>query len=255
MAGTPNTLGWAGAGAGAALGGEAADGAKGWLSWPWTKTKAAFPGGPSPWLVAGWPSTEVLEAADGAGAWLEEVLLPHRLAVVTEEGTPLCSRVKAGFGGSVVEASLVSDWCWRDINLFVSATRSKALWSWAEDDLFVFLAIPKGEWMSSQLKTKNPAWSAGAAELGSPNLVGVVAAATSAGSAFDATPDKAALSWEAVFDEAFLNGDLNWNPVHAVEEFPKPLNFKPSDTELKVLPVVERDDPKVEEEEEAPPSE
>lgn len=66
----------------------AADGAGGWLSWLWPKTKAAFAGGPSPELVAGWPNTKVLEAAEGAGAgaWLEAALLPNRLWAVMEEG-------------------------------------------------------------------------------------------------------------------------------------------------------------------------
>lgn len=46
----------------------AADGAGGWLSWLWPKTKAALAGGASAEVAAGWPNTKALGAAEGAGA-------------------------------------------------------------------------------------------------------------------------------------------------------------------------------------------
>lgn len=106
----PKMNGWAGVGAGVEFRG-AAEGAEGWLSWFWPKTKAALAAGASFEVDAGCPNMKEL----GAGAWEEEPLLllllllvaPNTLgAGIDEEDTAvefvglLAIKENAGFGAA-----------------------------------------------------------------------------------------------------------------------------------------------------------
>lgn len=103
----PKMNGWAGVGAGVEFRG-AADGAEGWLSWLWPKTKAALAAGASVEVDAGCPNMNEL----GAGAWEEPLPLlllvaPNTLGAGTDEEDTavvfvglLAMKENAGFGAA-----------------------------------------------------------------------------------------------------------------------------------------------------------